>query len=57
MIKLSTNFFGIIDKILKTLMYIRLHNFLEKKIILSLQLGFRQKYSTDHALSHLTDKI
>ena len=57
MIKPSTNFFGIIDKILKTLTYNRLHNFLEKKIILSLQFGFRQKYSTDHALSHLTGKI
>ena len=39
-------------------MYNRLYNFLEKKeIIFSLQLGFRQKYSTTHALIHLTDKI
>ena len=39
-------------------MYNRLYNFLEKKeIIFSLQFGFRQKYSTTHALIHLTDKI
>ena len=35
----------------------RLYNFLEKKIIFSLQCGFRQKYSTTHALIHLTDQI
>ena len=47
-----------IDKILERLMYNRLYNFLEKKeIIISLQSGFRQKYSTTHALIHLTDKI
>ena len=47
-----------IDKILERLMYNRLYNFLEKKeIIMSLQSGFRQKYSTTHALIHLTDKI
>ena len=47
-----------IDKILERLMYNRLYNFLEKKeIIFSLQFGFRQKYSTTHALIHLTDKI
>ena len=47
-----------IDKILERLMYNRLYNFLEKKeIILLLQFGFRQKYSTTHALIHLTDKI
>ena len=28
-----------------------------KKEILSLQFGFQQKYSTTHALIHLTDKI
>ena len=39
-------------------MYNRLYNFLEKKeIIFSLQFGFRQKYSTTHALIELTDKI
>ena len=47
-----------IDKILERLMYNRLYNFLEKKeIIFSLQFGFQQKYSTTHALIHLTDKI
>ena len=47
-----------IDRILGRLMYNRLHNFLEKKkTIFSLKFGFRQKYSTTHALIHLTDKI
>ena len=39
-------------------MYNGLYNFLEKKKeIFSLQFGFRQKYSTTHALIHLRDKI
>ena len=39
-------------------MHNRLYNYLEKKdFIFSLQFGFRQKYSTTHALIHLTDKI
>ena len=39
-------------------MYNRLDNFLEKKeIIFSLQFGFRKKYSSTHALIHLTDKL
>ena len=39
-------------------MYNRLYNFLGKKeIIFSLQFGFRQKYSTTHALIRLTNKI
>ena len=47
-----------IDKILERLMYNRLYNFLEKnEIIFSLQFGFHQKYSTTHALIHLTDNI
>ena len=47
-----------IDKILEKLMYSRLYNFLEKKeIIFSLQFGFRQKYSTTHALIHITDEV
>ena len=47
-----------IDKILERLTYNRLYNFLEKKeLIFSLQFGFRRKYSTTHALIHLTDKI
>ena len=47
-----------IDKILKRHMYNRLYNFLEKKRNnISLKFGFRRKYSTTHALIHLTDKI
>ena len=47
-----------INKIPEKLIYNRLYNFLEKKeLIFSLQFGFRQKYSTTHALIHLTDKI
>ena len=47
-----------IDKVLGRLMYNRLYNFLEKKeIIFSIQFGFHPKYSTTHALIHLTDKI
>ena len=46
------------DKILERIMHNRLYKFLEKKeIIFSLQFGFRQKYSTTHALIHLIDKI
>ena len=42
-----------IDKILE-----RLYSVLRKtEIIFSLQFGFRQKYSTTHALIHLTYKI
>ena len=36
----------------------RLYNFLElNSVIYDLQFGFRQTYSTSHALIHLTDKI
>ena len=39
-------------------MYNQLYNFLELNSVISdLQFGFRQKYSTFHALIHLTDKI
>ena len=39
-------------------MYNRLYNFLEmNSVIYDLQFGYRQKYSTCHALIHLTDKI
>ena len=39
-------------------MYNRLYSFLEmNSVIYDLQSGFRQKCSTSHALSHLTDKI
>ena len=47
-----------VNKVLERLMYNRLYNFLEmNKNIYDLQFGFRQKYSTSHALIHLTDKI
>ena len=47
-----------IDKILEKVMYDRLYNFQAKKeIVFSFQFGFCQKYSTIHALIHLTDKI
>ena len=39
-------------------MYNHLHSFLEmNSVIYDLQFGFRQKYSTSHALIHLTNKI
>ena len=39
-----------IEKILKKLMYSRLYTFLNNNIICDLQFGFRQQYSTSHAL-------
>ena len=40
-----------IENIIEKLMYKRLPNFLDiKNLIYSLQLGFRPKYSTNHAL-------
>ena len=44
-----------IDKILKR--FLRNKFFRKKEITFSLQFGFRQKYSTTHALNHLTDEI
>ena len=39
-------------------MYNHLNRFLEKNsVIYDFQFGFRQKYSTSHALNHLNDKI
>ena len=47
-----------LDKILEKLMYSRLSTFLNiKDIIYPLQFGFRQNYSTSHALIHLTETI
>ena len=47
-----------IDKILERIMYNCLYKFLEtNNLIYSLQFGFRQKHSTSHAFTHLTDKI
>ena len=44
------------DKVFERIMYNRLYNFLAMNgIIYNLQSGFKQKYSTSHALIHLTD--
>ena len=47
-----------IEKILEKLMYKRLYTFLNKNnVIYSLQSGFRQQYSTSHALINITKNI
>ena len=47
-----------IEKVLKKLMYKRLHTFLNSNnIIYNLQFGFRQQYSTSHALINITENI
>ena len=47
-----------IEKILKKLMYRRLSTFLNNNnIIYDLQFGFRQQYSTSHALINITENI
>ena len=47
-----------VEKILKKLMYKRVYQFLaEDNIIYDFQFGFRQNYSTAHALINLTDNI
>ena len=46
-----------IEKILEKLMYRRLYTFLNKSIICDLQFGFRQQYSTSHALINITENI
>ena len=47
-----------IEKIIEKLMYKRLSNFLDiNNLVYSLQFGFRQKYSTTHALINLTESI
>ena len=47
-----------IDKILEKLMHTRIYEFLDKNsLIYSLQFGFRQHYSTSHALLHLTQTL
>ena len=47
-----------IGKILEKLMYKRLYTFLDNKnIIYDLQFGFRQQYSTSHALINITENI
>ena len=47
-----------IDKIIEKITYNRIYKFLDKNnIIYSLQLGFRQHYSTSYALLNLTEAI
>ena len=47
-----------LKKILEKLMYKRLYTFLNKNnVIYNLQFGFRQQYSTSHALINLTENI
>ena len=47
-----------IEKILEKLMYKRLYTFLNNSsIIYNLQFGFRQQYSTSHALINITEII
>ena len=47
-----------IEKILEKLMYKRLYTFLNNNnIIFNLQFGFRQQYSTSHALINITEII
>ena len=46
------------EKILEKLMYKRLYTFLNNNnIIYNLQFGFRQQYSTSHALINITENI
>ena len=50
--------FSNIGKILEKLMYKRIYQFLtEKNIIYDLQFGFRQNFSTAHALINLTENV
>ena len=47
-----------IEKALEKLMYNRLHTFFNKNnIIYNLKFGFRQQYSTSHALINITENI
>ena len=46
-----------IEKILEKLMYKRLYTFLNNNIIYNFQFGFRQQYSTSHALINITENI
>ena len=47
-----------VEKVLEKLMYRRLYTFLNSNnIIYNLQFGFRQQYSTSHALINVTENI
>ena len=51
-------FLSNVEKILVKLMYRRLYTFIDNKnIIYDLQFGFRQQYSTSHALIKITENI
>ena len=45
------------EKVLEKLMYKRLYTFLNNNNIYNLQFGFRQQYSTSHALISITENI
>ena len=46
-----------VEKILEKLLYKRVYNFLTKNNIYDLQFGFRQRFSTSHALINHTENI
>ena len=46
-----------IEKILEKRMYKRLYTFLNNNNIYNSQFGFRQQYSTSHALTNITENI
>ena len=47
-----------VEKILEKLMYKRLYTFLNRNnIMYNLQFGFKQQYSTSHALVNITENI
>ena len=46
-----------IEKTLEKLMYKRFYTFLNNNIIYNLQFGFRQQYSTSHALINITADV
>ena len=55
---LPISFLSNIEKILEKLIYKRLYTFLNNNnIIHNLQFGFRQQYSTSHALINITENI
>ena len=55
---LPISFLSNIEKILEKLIYNRLYTFLNNNnIIYNLQFGFRQQYSTSHALINITENI
>ena len=53
----SISLLSSIDKIPEKLMYERMYTFLNNNIICNLQFGFRQQYSTFHALIDISENI